>query len=125
MRISFPAILALAALALTACTVTKNIAIEMPPTAAVSVYDGKIVGKPFVNKVGQESPKMIDLYFETGGKTYFIKFIDSNVSRNEMSQYINTRLKVEGRLGDGLWDTNDPNHQSRVGEYIVIEKIKK
>lgn len=110
---------------LTACTVTKNIAVEIPPASAVSIYDGKIVGQPFVNKVGRENPKIIDLYFETGGKKYFIKFLDSSVSRNEMAQYINKPLRVQGKVDYGLWDTNDPNHQSRVGEYIVIEKIDK
>lgn len=125
MKLKYVIFLAFAIFSLAACTVTKNIAIEMPPTAAVSVYDGKVVGQPFVNKVGLENPRIIDLYFETGGKKYFIKFIDSNVSRNELLQYINMRVKVEGRLGHGLWDTNNPNDQSRVGEYIVIEKIKK
>ncbi len=110
-------------LSFTGCTVTKNIAVEMPPTSSVSLYEGKVVGEPFINKVGQENPKIIDLYFETGGKKYFIKFLDSNISRNEMAQYINKTLKVQGKVNHGLWDTNDPNHQSRVGEYIVIEKI--
>jgi hypothetical protein len=108
---------------LAGCTVTKNIAVEMPPASTVSTYDGKIVGQPFVNKVGQENAKIIDLYFETGGKKYFIKFLDSNVSRNEMAPYINKNLKVQGKVNYGLWDTNDPNHQSRVGEYIVIDRI--
>jgi len=123
MKTTFLIALALVLITLTACTVTRNIAVEMPPASAVSIYDGKIVGEPFVNKVGQENPKIIDLYFETSGKKYFIKFLDSNVSRNEMAQYINKPLKVQGKVNYGLWDTNDPNHQSRVGEYIVIEKI--
>ena len=123
MKTAFLFIFAFALVTLTACAVTRNIAVEMPPASAVSIYDGKIVGLPFVNKVGQENPKIIDLYFETGGKKYFIKFLDSNVSRNEVLQYVNKSLKVQGKVNYGLWDTNDPNHQSRVGEYIVIEKI--
>ena len=111
------------ALSVSACTVTRNVAVEMPPASSVSIYDGSVIGQPFMNKVGQEKPNIIDLYFETNGKRYFIKFIDSTVSRNELAQHINKNLKVQGKINYGLWDTNDPNDQSRVGEYIVIEKI--
>ena len=110
-------------LGLAACTVTRNVAIEMPPASSFSLYEGKIVGQPFINKVGQEKPNMIDLYFETGGKRYFIKFGDSAVSRSELVQHLNKNLKVQGKINYGLWDTNNPNDQSRVGEYIVIGKM--
>lgn len=116
---------ALVLIAVAGCSVTKDIAVQMPPASTVSIYDGKIVGQPFVNKVGQENPKIIDLYFETGGKRYFIKFLDSKVPRNEALHYVNKGLKVQGRVNYGLWDTNNPNDQSRVGEYIVIEAITK
>lgn len=106
-----------------ACTVTRDIAVQIPPASGVSIYDGTVVTEAFVNKVGRENPKIIDLYFETGGKRYFIKFLDSNVTRNEVARYVNKSLKVQGKVNYGLWDTNNPNDQSRVGEYIVIERI--
>ena len=107
------------------CTVTRDVAVEMPPVSKVSVYEGKVVGEPFISKVGQEDPRIIDLYFVTGGKKYFIKFLDSSVSRNEVLPYVNKGLKVQGKVNYGLWDTNNPNEQSRVGEYLVIETIRK
>ncbi|MCE5211355.1 MAG: hypothetical protein LLG40_07360 [Deltaproteobacteria bacterium] len=110
-------------LSLTACTVTKNVAIQMPPAANVSIYDGKVVSETFINKVGKENPKIIDLYFETGGKRYFIKFLDGSVSRNEMVQYLGKNVRIQGNVKYGLWDTDNPNDQSRVGNYVVIQKI--
>lgn len=123
MKTTIAILFAILFVGLAGCTVTRDIAVQMPPASSVSIYDGKVVTEAFVNKVGQERPKIVDLYFETGGKRYFIKFLDSNVSRNEMTQYVNKGVKVQGKVNYGLWDTNNPNDQSRVGEYIVIEKI--
>lgn len=90
-----------------------------------SVYEGKITGKPFVNKVGKENPKIVDLYFETNGESYFIKFIESGVKRDEILRYVDKGLQIRGIQGEGLWDSDDPNVQSRVGKYVVIYEIVK
>ena len=105
------------------CQVTRNIAITPSGVTGDVVYTGKVVSEPFVNKGGREDPRMIDLYFEMDGRRYFIKFLDSNVSRSEMIKELNRSIKVQGRISDGLWDSNNPNEQSRVGQYIIINRV--
>lgn len=88
---------------------------------------GKIVSQSFVNKVGKEISTIQDLYFETSGETYFIKFMDSNISFEEAEKLLDQTITIEGEIRDGMWDVPDDNPeyaQSRTGEYIVIFSIK-
>lgn len=88
---------------------------------------GKIISQSFVNKVGKEISTIQDLYFETSGETYFIKFMDSNISFEEAEKLLDQTITIEGEIRDGMWDVPDDNPeyaQSRTGEYIVIFSIK-
>lgn len=123
-RAGIPVLIILLALCISGCRHSGSAFMDGPKkVASVSLYEGKVVSDVFVNKVGRENPKIIDLYFEIEGERYFIKFIDSTVKRKEISGYAGRELKVRASLSSGLWDTNDPNTQSRVGKYIVIYEI--
>lgn len=85
---------------------------------------GTIEEKTIINKGGKEVSSIKDLYFNLqDGDTYFIKFINSNISFEEASALVGQKLSVEAEIIDGLWDVPDNNPQqaqSRTGKYIVI-----
>ena len=88
---------------------------------------GKIIAKTFVNKGGKEISSIKDLYFETHDETYFIKFMDSNISYEEALELLDQPIAIEGELRDGLWDISDEDPayaQSRVGVYLIIHQVK-
>lgn len=87
---------------------------------------GKIISENFVNKVGKEISTIQDLYFETEGESYFIKFINSNITYDEAKQLINKTIEIEGEIRDGFWDIPDADPayaQSITGIYLVIYKV--
>lgn len=91
----------------------------------MKTYTATIVQKPFKNKIGKNSIGANDLYAKfDGGGMVFIKFLESKVERDEIRKYLGKKIKITGQLRDGLWDTNDPNVQSRVGQYLYIEKFE-
>jgi len=91
-----------------------------------------IVLKSFVNKIGQTGTQK-EYYLQASIQDYYIKFCESNISRDELEKHLNTinglikavTLEVEYR--DGLWDICNEKEpmQSRTGEYVVIHKIIK
>jgi len=87
------------------------------------ILKGKIKEIPFVNKIGKEQPKFKELYFKFKGGQYFIKFTTQSVKKEEIKKYINKTIKIRGSLMKGFWDTDNPEVQSRVGEYIIIYEI--
>lgn len=92
-----------------------------------STMKGKIISENFINKGGKEINTMQDLYFQTEDETYFIKFMDSNISFEEAKKLIDQPIEIEGEVREGLWDVPDDNPQyaqSRTGYYVVIFKIK-
>lgn len=90
----------------------------------MKTYTATIVQKPFKNKIGKNSIGANDLYAKINGNLVFIKFLESNVERSEIQKYLDKKIKITGQLRDGLWDTNNPNIQSRVGQYLYIEKFE-
>ncbi len=88
--------------------------------------NGKIVIKAFVNKVGETSQTMQDLYFETSEDFYFIKFTESEISDAEAMAVLNKPIGIEGEIREGFWDVSDDEGsfvQSRSGPYLVITKV--
>lgn len=86
-------------------------------------YSGLIVSYPFVNKVGEEKPEYAEDYFLCSDGEYFIKKSESHYKK-DVKTLTNFYVKIDASINDGLWDTNDPNVQSRVGPYITIESIE-
>ena len=104
------------------------------PNNNTRIVRGAIVTREFVDKAGR--PRGVsELYFQIAGDDYFIKFCESNVSRDELERYLD-RLAAFNPAGDnaisleieirrGLWICHDGLEllQSRVGRYVVIHGI--
>ncbi len=86
-------------------------------------YTGLIVAYPFINKIGEEMPEFQEYYFLSNIGEYFIKKSESHY-KADLKEMINCYVKIDASINDGLWDTNDPNVQSRVGPYITINSIE-
>lgn len=85
---------------------------------------GKVISKSFVNKVGKEFPDISEFYFRHFYKNYFIKMSESE-QNVVLSEYYDDFARVNCEIREGLWDGDDPNAQSRVGEYLAIFHIEK
>lgn len=88
-------------------------------------YDlnGRFIKEPFVNKVGKVIEGVFDYYFEVQGIKYFIKYSSSEIKTDAIEKNLNKEVKASVIITDGLWDTDDKTHQSRVGQYINVVKI--
>ena len=86
-------------------------------------YSGQIFTKPFINKIGKEHIEIQEYYFRSSGKSYFIKLSSCQYDGN-ISSFNGNYVKAKGEIRNGLWDTDNPNEQSRVGEYFVFSEIK-
>ena len=89
-----------------------------------AVYTGQVVEKEFYNK-GGKAMGFSDMYLRLSEQDYFIKFCESNVTKEEIEDLKLGEfdaIKVEAEIIDGEWDSCDPEArvQSRVGRYIVI-----
>jgi hypothetical protein len=94
-------------------------------TDGYSELNGTFVQKPFINKVGQEKPKFKEWYFVKSDSTeFFVKISKSNVPKDSIKKYENQKCKIKAKVRFGLWDTDDPNVQSRAGEYIELLEIE-
>ena len=85
---------------------------------------GHIVEKPFVNKVNQPTGVM-ELYFRASIQDYFIKFCESELTREELEPFIDKAVTVNADVVDGEWDNCDgiDMQQSRMGRYMIIKKL--
>jgi hypothetical protein len=84
---------------------------------------GMIFANSFINKVGEPNPDIQDYYFHYSGTNYFIKLSECNWEGN-ISDFNMKWVKVRGEIRNGLWDTDDPNVQSRTGNYVVFSDIE-
>ena len=90
----------------------------------MQTYSGTIVKHNFVDKGGREHKDIFDYYLKTDKGEIFIKISEGNVSRDELAKHLNKEIKVKALLIHwGLWDTDDPNVQSRVGDYFIFKEI--
>lgn len=86
---------------------------------------GKFLKEPFENKVGKINDGVFDYFFQIQGEKYFIKFSGSQIKKDEIENILNKEVKATIFFKDGLWDTNDNTHQSRIGKYINVISIEK
>ncbi len=117
-------------LTLLSCTNNKPVTENLDKTTDTTqtntsniTYKGMIVSYPFVNKVGEEMPEYAETYFLCSKGEFYIKKKECNFD-GKFENYINMYVEVSATIKDGLWDTNDPNMESRVGPYITIDKIE-
>jgi len=97
-------------------------AIVVTPADTVTL-EGKFLKEQFFNKAGREIPGVFDWFFETIGNKYFVKIRAEDVTTEKLEIYKNELLHVRGLIFEGLWDTDNPDVQSRVGKYIVILQL--
>ena len=101
----------------------------------IDVY-GSIIKKHFVNAAGRES-ESVDYFLEISDTaiikvSYFIKFSESKITKKFIDDYLKKDFVVKSPghllylrvvLRNGLWDTDDPNVESRIGPYIAIIEV--
>ncbi len=113
-------------IALTTSCKSSQIAIEEIDNTNEYVWEtGTIIWEPFVNKIGEVIPEYGDYYFVCMDGEYFIKLMDCKKINVDLKDYKNNYIRMRICMHDGLWDTNDPNVQSRVGQYITFDSIVK
>ena len=106
------------------CKTNQKIAKEkVSVDYTLKIYEGKIVKVQFIDKGGRVHEDIYSYYFETENEKLFIKIQEGKVHRDNITKYYNKLIKINGYKSFGLWDTDDPNVQSRVGDYIVIYDI--
>lgn len=121
------------------CSSQKPTTMVKNKTKDVSTGDGKfIISAPIVLKNFVDTKAKItnqkDYYIERSIQDYFIKFCESEVTREELETYLATKdgiiikaatLEIEYR--DGEWDScnDDAKEQSRTGPYVIIYRIIK
>lgn len=90
---------------------------------STEVLKGKIIKVNFVDKGGFVHDDIFSYFFKNETGQIFIKIQEGNVSGETIESHFNKEIKVRAIKKNGLWDTDDPNVQSRVGEYIVFLEI--
>ena len=90
-----------------------------------SIFKGKFEKKKTYKKNGQPIEGGFDYFFKSKGNSYFVKLIDAEngISSSDIENNLGPKIKVKGFIAEGLWDTNNPEVQSRIGEYIVITEL--
>lgn len=90
---------------------------------------GKIVKESMENKKGQKLEGVQDYYFASGNKSYFIKTVVGNFSKQDLDKIGFTKeITIQCILKTGTWDIgpDDPSYAAtRTGEYIIILEILK
>ena len=87
------------------------------------IVTGKLIRKKAYNKAGREMPGDGDFFLEIKGKEIFVKMMASEVTSDELKPLLNQKAKYRIIRSEGLWDTDDPRVQSRVGPYVAIIEI--
>lgn len=85
---------------------------------------GQVIVKSGVNRKGK--PMGEDLYLRCSIQDYFIKFCESEVSRETIAAMVDKAITVKMDIRDGEWDNCGHEVepvQSRIGTYIAIQKI--
>ncbi|MDF1671916.1 MAG: hypothetical protein P1U41_00285 [Vicingaceae bacterium] len=113
------------------CNNTKSVTVEKSQSiskenATPNIYNCQLIEKEFVNKGGKIAV-FKELYLRCSVQDYFIKLCESNLTHEELEQYIGNGISVEVEIKDGMWDHCDENQahvQSRMGPYAVIKSLK-
>jgi hypothetical protein len=57
-------------------------------------------------------------------KEYFIKLWEGKVGVGEIQKLVGKKLIIKAYFKRGLWDTNNEQHASRLGDYVAILEIQ-
>ncbi|MDD3741493.1 MAG: hypothetical protein PHH30_09640, partial [Bacteroidales bacterium] len=103
-----------------------NTNIDIPQTETDYIWKtGIITEEIFVDKGGRPHQDIKDYYFLTADSEDFINVSKCKGIKEKMSEYSYWYVKARVKNFDGLWDTDDPNVQSRVGPYLIFDTIVK
>jgi hypothetical protein len=118
---------ALIGLVMCACGAVKEAEVIQPlmnyPDDVMEV-EAKVTYHPFVNKAGKTIEGAGDYFLVYEGEEWFIKFTEGNVLREDVVKYLDRTAHVTLVEREGLWDTDDPKVQSRIGKYVAIFVIQ-
>jgi len=87
--------------------------------------NGVITAVPTRNKAGRLLEGVSSYFLEYNDNRSFIKMMESKIEYDALKSLIDKPAIFEIQEKNGLWDTDDPNVQSRIGEYIVIINVVK
>jgi len=96
---------------------------EIIDASTMKTVQAKVTYKPFVNKAGKTIPDAGDYFLLYDNYEWFIKFSAGNVLRTDIEKLLDQTTTFKVFELEGLWDTNDPTIQSRVGKYVSIHEI--
>lgn len=110
---------------ITGCKSGKTAIVDIPETSENYAWRNAIIySESFTDKGGHEHPEIKDYFLFTQEGEYFIKLSECKATDLKIDQLNAHLVKVRVKISDGLWDTNDPNVQSRVGSYAVFDSIQ-
>lgn len=92
--------------------------------ALTKTVQAKVIYEPFINKAGKLIEGAGDYFLVYENQNWFIKFSAGSVLRSDVEKFEGKTATCTVMELDGLWDTNDPNVQSRVGKYVALYEIK-
>ncbi|MEM9340156.1 MAG: hypothetical protein AAGA66_15585 [Bacteroidota bacterium] len=113
---------------LASCSAFKKNTSEIGPNEGKQIVSVRIKEERFVTK-NLQATQMTEFYARYSGRDYFIKFCESQISREDLEGYL-TRvnkkvLNLEMEIRRGRWDICDQNYsrQSRTGDYMIVYGI--
>lgn len=93
------------------------------PKTNIKTVIATVKVETFENKAGRVINGVNDHYLVYEGQNWFIKFMESPVPPSEVEKYIDSTVTCGVTEMEGLWDTDNPEQQSRVGKYVVLHSI--
>lgn len=87
------------------------------------IVTAKLIRKKAYNKAGREMPYSGDFFLILNGTETFVKLMESKVTSEQLEPLLDQKSKFSIIQREGLWDTDDPNVQSRIGPYVAILEI--
>lgn len=84
-----------------------------------------VVVEVFTDKGGRKRPEIVNYYLSFDDNQYFIKFSESTIRPGSIKPLVGKSVYFYGYLKNGLWDTDDPNVQSRTGKYLQVTRLMK
>lgn len=89
----------------------------------MDIITGKVLEVPFINKGGRLIEGAESLFLQVEKQRYFIKIQAGKIARQDLKKLLGQTITIEGEIAEGLWDSDDPTVQSRIGEYVIIFKV--
>jgi len=91
--------------------------------AMFKTVEAKVIYEPFINKAGKLIEGSGDYFLEYDNQKWFIKFSSGTVLRDDVAKLKDQTAKFSIAELEGLWDTDNPEVQSRIGKYVAVYAI--